>query len=593
MRVSPGTPDLAASLDGTMVVMASPGRLTLFSPDGSPHITGDIPDGEPDVGFVGERLIAVVRADEGTHLLALNLPSLEVVAQLELEDRLRLVACVGMRALVTNENFERPRIVTVTTVLVVEPIALHHPIIFAAPAPEERLLVASRGREQQLECWDPAQRRALFRLNLPLMPKAHIAGFAHRRRLLWIAGSDDESFLELYRYSDGRLQARAEMGGSVLAAVGHPESPRLVLAVKPPQGPLELVALDFAAGDRHELTAPVEPQALCVAEGATPALVVHGAGDEAPHFVPLARAMAYEAERPPPPVLSRATRTAPAVTTIARGTTAPPATTSTPPLRVPLRPTPSATPAPAPATDDEPAPLPREGTWRDQLCDWSARLVADPRRPLALSDPDEASRLADIIERLELDARSTRAVALLYGARLQGEASLPAALVARALGNGAAATEREWDEALGRGALAALGLARARGGRLRLRPLVARFLDGAPPALTIIAAGDGALATPSGATVHEAGEATLEQAGATLAARFGCDVALVPLPSLPSPEELRRQLERALLEAQLHGAWPLVSGADPAAWLDMLSRLSSVIVVRGAIPPSLSNLPRV
>src|SRR5438270_13358548 len=98
-----------------------------------------------------------------------------------------------MRALVTNESLEQPRIVTVTSVLVVEPIGLHQPLIFAAAAPEERLLVASRARDQQLECWDPIARRALFRLNLPLMARAQFAGFAHRRRLLWIAATGEDS----------------------------------------------------------------------------------------------------------------------------------------------------------------------------------------------------------------------------------------------------------------------------------------------------------------------------------------------------------------------------------------------------------------
>ena len=233
MRLSPGAPELVASLDGSTVVMALPGRLFLYSPDGNQQATTTLPDGEPDVGFVGERLLCIVRG-EVTHILALALPSLEVVAELELEERLRLLACVGMRALVANESLEHPRIVTVTTVLVIEPIAVHQPLIFATAAPDERLLVASRGRNQQLECWDPVHRRALFRLNLPLMPKAQLAGFAARRRLLWIAATGDESMLELYRFSDGRLQARADLGGNVLGAAGHPESPRLIVAVKPP-----------------------------------------------------------------------------------------------------------------------------------------------------------------------------------------------------------------------------------------------------------------------------------------------------------------------------------------------------------------------
>jgi hypothetical protein len=307
--------------------------------------------------------------------------------------------------------------------------------------------------------------------------------------------------------------------------------------------------------------------------------------------MPLPRALPLETEAPAPPVLSRATRTAPPPRTIERAPTLSPTPPmpSAPPVRLPVPPPPVATPVDEPADDVEGPPLLSEGTWRDRLCAWSELVMSDPRRTLALPDLDDAAPLADAIERLDLDAHATRALALLYGARLWGEASLPAALLARALANGAAPTEREWDEALGRGVLTRLGLLRARNGRVQLRPQVADFLDGAPPRLKIIDAGEGALDTPPGAAVHEAGEASEAEVGASLAERFGCRVALVPLP----PVDARLQIERALVEARLHNAWPLLSGTDPAAWLELVRSLPSVILVRGVVPPSLASLPRV
>ena len=367
--------------------------------------------------------------------------------------------------------------------------------------------------------------------------------------------------------------------------------------------------------------------AFCVVEGASSSLVLHDGGSGPPLFVPLARALPADVELPPPPVMSRSTRTAPSVGTLGRAHARPPtplpppttattqthaapqAATSAHPPRVPIKPTTApATSTPAPATstpttttpaatptptDDAPLapPLSRRGTWRNRLCEWSARMLADAGRPLDLPEPDDASRLADAVERLELDGRTTRALALVYGARLLGETAVPAATVARALANGTPPTENDWDEALGRGLLGRLGLVRVRRGRLELRALPARFLDGEPPRLAIMPAGDGELAMPRGAVVHDAADATLAETGALLAARFGCPVALVPLP--PTGPDALPLVERALLEARLHGAWPLVAGADPAAWLGALSRLPSVILVRGAPPPSLTDLPRI
>ena len=59
--------------------------------------------------------------------------------------RLRVLTTVGNRALVATESLEQPRIVAVTTkLLIADPIALREPLQLAIAAPEDRLLVASR-----------------------------------------------------------------------------------------------------------------------------------------------------------------------------------------------------------------------------------------------------------------------------------------------------------------------------------------------------------------------------------------------------------------------------------------------------------------
>ena len=177
MRLSPGAPDLAASLGGAYVACADT-HLTLYSAESHVELAKTPLPGTAQIGFLGsDRLLAVVPGDGRTQLIGYALPSLETVAQLELEGRLVALAFVGTRALVATESMEQPRIVMLTTKIFVEPIALREPLMLATAAPEDRLLVASRTREAQLECWDPLVRRALFRLNLPLMPKAELAGF--------------------------------------------------------------------------------------------------------------------------------------------------------------------------------------------------------------------------------------------------------------------------------------------------------------------------------------------------------------------------------------------------------------------------------
>ncbi len=48
----------------------------------------------------------------------------------------------------------------------------------------------------------------------------------------------------------------------------------------------------------------------------------------------------------------------------------------------------------------------------------------------------------------------------------------------------------------------------------------------------------------------------------------------------------------SVVEARLHGAWPLVEiTADPAEWRDALDEGPTVVVVRGELPPALAALP--
>jgi hypothetical protein len=597
MRPQTGAPDLAASLDGSYVACADRG-LALYATASRTQVASAALDGPAEVAFLGDQLLVVVPGDGRTQLHGFSVPSLELIASLELEGRLRLLAAVGNRALVVTEGLEQPRIVVLTTKIFVETIALREPLLLATAAPEDRLLVASRGRDAQLECWDPFLRRALFRLNLPLMPRAHLAGFSARRRLLWIAGAGPQGTLEVFRFSDGRLQARVELGVTIVGASGHPDSPRLVVATsQADEGVVSLTELDFQLGERRVIKAPFSPKAICVVEGAQPALVLVDVGP--PTWLPLDVAAASPeptaaaagvstpraAKEPHPRVsnpadwrgklqASKSTRGGAATAAAAR-----PGAASSPRGA-------AAAVAAVEAIDtlDEPG-----GHWRDELCDWADKQLASPRRALEAPAPPEESTLATTVARLALDERSTRALQLLYGARLLGQPGVPAATVARALGEGESADEAAWDEALGRGLLGQLGLARAREGRLALSRPTGRFLDGAPPRLTILAGAASDAELPIGNVRLDGGAEPLAEIGARLAAQYGYDVALV----LVEGARPARSLAAMLVEARLHGAWPIVDVSVKAArWASALDEGPTVVVVRGdEVPAAIAALP--
>ena len=589
MRLSPGAPDLVASVDGTYVACAGE-TLTLYSQATRAKVASTSLDGPADVAFLGtDRLLAVVPGDGRTQLNGYALPSLELVATLELDDRLHVLAAVGTRALIATEGLEQPRVVAVTSKILVETIALREPLLLATAAPEDRLLAASRTRDAQLECWDPYLRRALFRLNLPLLPRAHLAGFAARRRLLWIAAAGQTGTLEVFRFSDGRLQARVDLGAHIAGAAGHPDSPRLIVAMrKTPDAPVELTELDFQAGDRRMLQAPLAPRAMCLVEGANPALVLVDEG--APTWMALS-----------PAAPADATPAAGAAATAAKpgAREAHPRVSDRADWRGKLQAAKAAQAAAAPAAraaagaaranvavaavEDlatEPATH-----WRDELCEWADKQLASPRRALETPAFPDESTLATTIVRLALDDRAARALAFVYSARLNGHAQVPAATVARVLDG----DDDAWDEALGNGLATQLGLLRVRDGRVAVSAPAARFLDGLPPHVPILAGALSDAELPNGNVRLDGGVEPHAAIGERLANLYGYDVALV----LVEGDKPARMLASKLVEARLHGAWPVVDVIVKAArWAHALDDGPSVVIVRGdEVPALIAALP--
>jgi hypothetical protein len=129
-----------------------------------------------------------------------------------------------------------------------------------------------------------------------------------------------------------------------------------------------------------------------------------------------------------------------------------------------------------------------------------------------------------VLARFELALQLRPVLVLLYGAHLCGERGAAPIDVARVL-------DCRWDEALGRGELAARGVAGYAGSRVALSPVILRVLDELPP-LTGTLVGEPGTVALLGPCVVVAGDEPLTQVaepclarvgGAILVARDGAD----------------------------------------------------------------------
>jgi hypothetical protein len=201
-------------------------------------------------------------------------------------------------------------------------------------------------------------------------------------------------------------------------------------------------------------------------------------------------------------------------------------------------------------------------TWRDDLAMWGRSVASglhrDPPPPL----PDLAGRL---FARLNVPDELAPAIALAYAAHLSGTRGVAPADLAALLGH-------RWDDALGRGVLAAAGVLRLRGSRLVLAGPVTAFLDERPPVTGIVVGEpDGELA-PTEATAVVAPSWSLELIAGRCAALAGA--VLVP----------RAQAATAAvrLEARVRGAVPLVEGDAGERWRELEIALVRVASEAGA-----------
>jgi hypothetical protein len=182
------------------------------------------------------------------------------------------------------------------------------------------------------------------------------------------------------------------------------------------------------------------------------------------------------------------------------------------------------------ATDPvTPAQIDMRPPWRDAVATWARGITTgavDHLPALIRGNPDHKPGplqwLVPIAARFELADHVLPGLALLYGAHLTGEPGVAPVDLARVLG-------RDWDEALGRGQLAASSIAVYRDSRVRLATPVQRALDELPPATGVLVGQPGQVVLLSACVVVAAAEQPLGiVAEATLPAAGGAILAALP-----------------------------------------------------------------
>jgi len=432
------------------------------APVGVLELEGD----DIELALVGPPDVLVVVTRDGAPRVTLHqLPYLDAVARLDLEQPMRLAAITGPRFVLLGTGGKPVMFVRVAgRALSSQTIEAGSPAEFVVGLERNQFLL---GLLRKLEVWDAVSGRPLLRLQLQLPPLPRTIGAAQGH--LWATRpGTDEVFV--YRLSDGR-PFHHYAGSPIEAAICHPASPLLVLVTK-----AGLVRLHCFAHSLAPLDVPWAPgtQLAQLVSGDDIALLGLPPDDAEPWRAPIAGtgAPAFGAEANDPAAPPRAAEPPqPAAEPPGAG-----AATAPQPLRIESARSPAAAqggplPVTVPAPSGAAPPHPRSRAWREPLATLGAELAKGGEAELPVIGVD--NELGELAYRLHLSAAARRALIALYALHLAGEPRVAIARLAK--------LTADWGEPLGQGDLAALAMLRRRDGRVSLRRAVADVLDGAAP----------------------------------------------------------------------------------------------------------------
>jgi hypothetical protein len=218
--------------------------------------------------------------------------------------------------------------------------------------------------------------------------------------------------------------------------------------------------------------------------------------------------------------------------------------------------------AAAPATPADP-----RASWRDEVVAWYAATLSGA---VDLGAPS-APQIEVLLTRFDLAPALLPALTLLYGAHLCGQRGAAPVEVARAL-------DRQWDEALGRGELAARGVAHYAGSRVTLAPVVLRVLDELPPLTGALIGEPGAIPLLGACVVIAPGDEPIAAIAERSLPRIGGAI----LAASGDPDRAA-----LLFEARAYGAAPMLR-----AVLDAPPRDAAIFVIDDTELADRLGLPR-
>ncbi|MBV8757688.1 MAG: hypothetical protein JO257_10445 [Deltaproteobacteria bacterium] len=569
---------IAVAHDGTLAAVHEPTSVNVLEMPGClpfAEVGIDPEAGASDVAWLGTppRLLVLARyaAHSTAHLIDPLGP--RTISEIRLESPMKLFGTIGSHALAVGSLGAAVLTATDTHLT-----PYHFPartVPTTAGAAGAQFVVAVPGA---IEEWDPATRMPKRRLKLP-RPSV-ITALGGSDRVVWMTTQQDPTRIDVIPLVN-RGQPRAhDLPEPIAQVTGHPRSD-LLAVVGADTGRLYILDLDGRTGMRiigPDGITRVETAALVIGRQAG---VVAGQAKHPIAFVPLdtrdqvmatpasaaaaapglsapepevevekPRSSLYD-EPPPPPAPAPAAAPAAAPAPVAAPAPARPVAKVGAKSAVPAPVGPSISERfsvwrermrnaqPRTAEASQPVAVDRRPTWRDEAVGWYRAVAAGT----AERDAPISLAIDQLIVRLELPPELQPALVLLYGAHLSGDGAAPFD-VARVLG-------RDWNEALGRGQLAARGITTYDDSRVRLSRAIQRALDDLPP--------------ETGTLVGEPGTVSLLGPCAVVAAH---DVPLVPfaerfLGAVGGAILVGNSLgDSVLLEAQARGAVPMIRTRD-------------------------------
>lgn len=600
-------PRIAVSTDGTLAAIAEASRAVVLElPGGAPfaEIGIDPAAVASDIAWVGvlPRLLVLSRypAYSTAHLIDPHGP--RTIAEIRLETPMKLVASVGAHGLAVGAHGAAVLTATDTHLTPYQFPARSVPTTAGAAA--GNFMVALSG---SIEEWDPTSRIPKRRLRLP--KPAVITAVGGSDRVVWLMTQNEPARVDVIPLVNRGQPKTHELPEPVAQIAGHPRSD-LIACVGAESGKIYMIDLDGRSRVRTLGTTGIERAdvaalvigrmiGVIAAQAGKPIAIVPLDGreigvDTQPTQVgavppgvrpdpeddhePMKRStLGMEDPDHEPVVIERPSARAPEPDPVPRPVW-PPRPVAVPPAEVisapPIVTSPEPEAMPRPAWPPRPAPPPPTApvevpaaapakfstwldrripetppgdaaalplaelrpSWRDDLVIWTTAILGGSTDRRTPSIPP----LEAIAARLELAAQLRPAIALLYGAHLAGKRGVAPMDIAHVLG-------RRWEEALGKGELAARGLARYHESRVMLAAPLQRALDELPVATGTLVGEPGAVALLGPCCVVSAEEL------ATIAKRYLAQVggAILAGHADTDPGEL-------FVEARVRGAAPML-----------------------------------